>query len=155
MIIAKRKMPIEQAYEILKSSSYGVLSVASKDGIPYGVPLNYFYVEEDNALYFHGLFMGRKTDYIKENNKASFVVIGMEQIMPEKFVTHYDSVMVEGTISIIYDEEEKIRKIIQLCDIFAPGMPEKRDEIIAKEIKACVIMKLDIKEVVGKKNRDE
>jgi len=155
MITAKRKMPIEEAYEILKSSSYGVLSVADKNGTPYGVPLNYFYVKEDQALYFHGLIKGRKTDCLRENNKASFVVVHMEQVIPSRFVTHYDSVIAEGTIDFIEDEAQKREKIIQLCDRFAPGMQKKRDEIIAKEIRATIILKFNIESVVGKKNRDD
>lgn len=103
-------MSEEKAYEILQRQSYGVLSVADKQATPYGVPLNYFYVKEDEALYFHGLVKGRKTDYLRENNKAAFVIVDMQKVMPEYFVTHYDSVMVEGTITFIEDEEEKEKR---------------------------------------------
>lgn len=155
MITAKRKMSEEEAYEILKRGKYGVLSVADHQATPYGVPLNYFYVKEDHALYFHGLVKGRKTDYLRENNKAAFVVVDMEKVMPERFVTHYDSVMVEGEITFIETEEEKREKMIQLCNKFAPGMIEKRDSIMQRELRATVVLKLNITSVVGKKNRDD
>ena len=50
MIPINRRMEELRAIEILKDSEYAVLSTSSKDNIPYGVAINYFYVEEENCL---------------------------------------------------------------------------------------------------------
>jgi nitroimidazol reductase NimA-like FMN-containing flavoprotein (pyridoxamine 5'-phosphate oxidase superfamily) len=55
MISPKRQMSEADAIQILQTGKYGVLSTSTLDGIPYGVPLNYFYVQEDNAIYFQSM----------------------------------------------------------------------------------------------------
>jgi nitroimidazol reductase NimA-like FMN-containing flavoprotein (pyridoxamine 5'-phosphate oxidase superfamily) len=39
----ERRMNDASARELLKKSTYGVLSLTDANGVPYGVPLNYFY----------------------------------------------------------------------------------------------------------------
>jgi nitroimidazol reductase NimA-like FMN-containing flavoprotein (pyridoxamine 5'-phosphate oxidase superfamily) len=154
MIRPDRRMSEADAVQILKEGKYGVLSTATLEGIPYGVPLNYFYVEEDNALYFHCFIRGRKLDYIKENSRVSFVVIGKENLVAERFVTHYESVIVTGRAILITEEEEKIKKLIQLCEILAPSVLERRDEVIKKQLSAVTIVKIEVDEISGKRNQD-
>lgn len=137
-----RRMSQEDACKLLKQGKYGVLSLAGKEGTPYGIPLNYFYVPEERSIYFHCFIKGRKMDYMKENNRVSFVVIGGEKIVPEKFVTHYDSVMVTGEASFITNKEEKIKRLLQLCQVLAPEAVERRDEVIEKQLPAVAIVKL-------------
>jgi nitroimidazol reductase NimA-like FMN-containing flavoprotein (pyridoxamine 5'-phosphate oxidase superfamily) len=62
--------------------------------------------------------------------------------------------MVTGTTSFITDNEEKVKKLVQLCQILAPGAIERRDEVIKKELPAVTIIKLSIDEITGKRNRD-
>ncbi|MDU7337496.1 MAG: pyridoxamine 5'-phosphate oxidase family protein [Clostridium sp.] len=150
-----RRMSQEEAEQLLHEGTHGVLSVATKQGEPYGVPLNYFYMPEEQAIYFHCFVKGRKIEYLKENDRVAFVVIGKETVMPERFVTHYDSVMVEGHAEIISDPEEKTKRLIQLCDIFAPGVLERRDEVIRRQLPAVSIVKIHVEKLTGKKNRDD
>ena len=60
--------------EILKKEKRGVLSLLGDDGYPYGIPLNHFFSEEDNKIYFHCAKEGHKIDAIKNYEKASFCV---------------------------------------------------------------------------------
>ncbi|MCE1252879.1 MAG: pyridoxamine 5'-phosphate oxidase family protein [Anaerolineae bacterium] len=152
---ASRMMPQEEAYKILREGQYGVLSMSAKDGTPYGVPLNYFYVAEENAIYFHCAIKGRKLEYLKENNRVSFVVVGHEQLIPERFVTHYDSVILTGRSSLVAGVEEKTKRLLQLCQSLAPEAVERRDEVIKKMLPAVEIVKIDILEISGKRNRDD
>lgn len=155
MMKPNRKMTQEEAYKILKRGKYGVLSMSTKEGSPYGVPINYFYIPKDNALYFHCFIKGRKVDYLKENNRVSFVVVGDNEIIPERFVTHYESVIVTGLAHFITDRAEKTKRLIQLCQTLAPESVERRDEVIKKELSAVMIVRIDILEISGKRNRDE
>lgn len=155
MIRPNRKMPQEDAYRVLREGRYGVLSMSAKDGTPYGVPLNYFYVPEENAIFFHCSTKGRKIDCLKENDRISFVVVGREEIVPERFVTHYDSVIVTGTASFITDGQEKVKRLLQLCRALAPASVGRRDEVIRKELAAVMIVKISIQSVTGKRNRDD
>lgn len=121
MISAKRQMSAEDAIQVLLRGKHGVLSTSTLDGIPYGVPLNYFYVQEDNAIYFHCFIKGRKLDNLYQNDRVSFVVVGIEKIVADRFVTHYDSVMITGRTTFITDNQEKVKN----CSNYVQYLPLK------------------------------
>ena len=50
----KQELGHEECVRILKEQKRGVLSLLGDDGYPYGIPIDYWYSEEDNKLYFHG-----------------------------------------------------------------------------------------------------
>ena len=148
-----KKLPDAAATEILKQGKYGVLSTVSADGIPYGVPVNYFYVAQDNALYFHCAVKGRKIENITANSKVSFVVIGSEQIVEDLLTTRYESVMVTGTASLITDEEEKRAKLLQLCEVLTPTAVAHRGAgVVPEHLPPVAIVKIAIDEISGKKH---
>ena len=76
------------------------------------------------------------------------------KIIPYRFITHYESVIVKGKASVITDEKLIKEKLIQLCDKLAPNSLARREEVIEKYIKAVCICKIDIDEITGKKNED-
>jgi len=155
MIKPERSISPAEARRILREGRYGVLSTVSQDGVPYGVPVNYFYVEADQAIYFHCFLRGRKLDNIRENPLVSFVVVGSEQIVPERFVTHYESVIVSGRATLITDDHEKARKLVQLCEALVPASLERRDQVIRQQLAAVTIVKIAIAEISGKRNQDD
>lgn len=154
MIPINRRMNELRATEILKNSEYAVLSTVSKDNIPYGVAINYFYVEEEKSLYFHTKKVGTKIDNIKNNPNVSLFILENQKVIPDRYITHYESIVVTGKATIISDEEEIRKKLILLCNKFAPNEMKRREEVIEKYIKAVCICKIDIENVTGKKNED-
>lgn len=58
--------------KILKNEVRGVLSVIGDDGYPYGLPIDYWYDEIENRIYFHGAKEGHKLDAIKKVTKYLF-----------------------------------------------------------------------------------
>lgn len=149
-----RHMSDEDAVQVVLNGKYGVLSTASKDAEPYGVAVNYVYVPGDNALYFHCQLKGRKISNMKENDRVSLFVIGREEIVPERFITHYESAIVTGRASFISDKAEKREKILLICNKFAPDSLERRDAVIDKYIATFYICKIDIESITGKRNND-
>lgn len=81
---SKQKIPIEEAREILKRSTNGVLSVTDSDGHPYGVPMSFIF-DGENSIYFHCAKEGRKLDCISKNPHCCFTVIDQDEIHPDKF----------------------------------------------------------------------
>lgn len=154
MIPINRRMDKLREIEILKNSEYAVLSTSSKDNIPYGVAINYFYVEEENCLYFHTKKVGTKIDNIKNNPNVSLFILENQKIIPDRYITHYESVVVTGKASIILNEDEIRKKLILLCERFAPSEIKRRDEVIERYIKAVCIVKINIENITGKKNED-
>lgn len=149
-----RSMTQEEACGIVEKGTYAVLSMATNEGTPYGVPINYFYAPEEQAIFFHCSTKGRKADYLKENNRVSLVVVGHQKIVPERFVTHYESAVVTGTAHFVTEREEKVKRLIQLCQVLAPEAVERRDEVIDKELPVVMIVRIDVREITGKRNRD-
>ena len=90
----KQLLPAEEAEDILRQASAGVLAVSGDNGYPYAVPLSYAYA--DDKLYFHLATSGHKLDGIRRNEKVSFCVIAQDEVVPERFATDYRSVIAFG-----------------------------------------------------------
>ncbi len=94
-----------EAWSILERGEYGVLSTASADAVPYGVPLSYCVVEE--SIYFHCAAEGRKLANIRGNPRVSFCVVGRTEVLPDQFSTRYESCIVEGTATEVHSDEKR------------------------------------------------
>lgn len=69
----KQQLSQEECITVLKNEVRGVLSVLGDDNYPYGVPINFYYSQGENKIYFHGSKEGHKTDSIKIMIKFLFV----------------------------------------------------------------------------------
>lgn len=87
-----RAISESETFRILEEGEYGVLSTISKNDRPYGIPLNYCFI--NNKVYFHSAPVGDKINNIKHNSFVSFTVIGKTRILPENFGTLYDKTSV-------------------------------------------------------------
>jgi len=95
-----------EALSILENGEYGILSTASSNNEPYGVPINYCLIGE--CIYFHCALEGRKIDNINSNPKVSFCVIGKTELLPDKFGTKYESCIVQGVASESLGDEKQL-----------------------------------------------
>ena len=100
-----RAVEEEDALDILKQGEYGVLSTVGPDNQPYGVPVNYCVI--DDSIYFHCAIEGRKIDNFTHNPKVSFCVIGNTCVLPSKFGTEYESTIVFGLLSEVFNNEKQ------------------------------------------------
>ena len=101
-----RAITQEEAIVLLNKAEYGVLSTVTENGKPYGVPLNFCII--DHCLYFHCAIEGQKIDNIKKNKSVSFCVVGNTEILPDKFGTKYESVIVSGEVEEVFDINKQI-----------------------------------------------
>lgn len=142
----------EEATEILMSGETGVLGVNGDDGYPYTVPLNYVFC--DNKLYFHCAKSGHKLDSIQKDSRVSFCVIAKDRVIPEKFSTSFQSVIVFGKAGILQDGEEKRRVLELLVQKYSPGYEKEGSEEIKMAWNAVEIVRIDIEYASGKSSRD-
>ena len=91
-----QQLPRDEAEEILRAGSSGVLALAGNEGYPYALPISYVYHE--GRLYFHCAPTGHKLDAVARCPKASFCVIAQDEVVPELYTTRYRSVIAFGTI---------------------------------------------------------
>ncbi len=144
----KQQLTEEQSIEILCKATAGVLSLCGDDGMPYGVPLSHVY--QDGKLYFHSALVGHKLDLIRENASASFTVIAKDEIHPERFTTYFQSVIAQGKIRIVEDDEKKLR----ILEILGRRCNPNDAEALAKELKSglsrCLALEMTIEILTGK-----
>ena len=147
----KKLMSQEDASKIIKEASYGTLASVGEDGYPYAVPLNYAY--ENGTIYFHSAPEGHKIENIKHNHKVSFSVVTYQQVLPEKFDTEYDSVIVFGKAFEIIDEQEKKQALTLLIEKYSGDYLEQGARYIDRAVKGVGVFKIEIEHMAGKCGR--
>lgn len=145
-------MTDEQAQEILKNGSSGVLAVHGDDDYPYAVPISYVYA--DGKIIFHGAKSGHKLDAIKRNSKASFCVIGKDNVIPEEYTTYYKSVIAFGKVRIIEDEQEILDTVRTLALKYRKEDDEILEKAIERELAPLCMFCLEIEHMTGKMARE-
>lgn len=136
----------QDAIRILENGEFGVLSTADKNGIPYGVPLNYVYYR--NKIYFHcAPEVGRKILNLNENSAACFTVVGKVERVPEKFSTRYESVIAEGKAELADDKENALRLLIEK---YASEFAEEGAAYIGRAADKTAVYQMEIEKLSGK-----
>lgn len=137
----------DEAIRLLSEGEFGVLGTSDSDGYPYTTPLSYVY--KDNKLYFHGAPEGHKLDNIKSNNKVSFCVVGNTKVLPEKFSTVYESVIVFGKAEVIQGPE-KLAALEALIGKYSSSFTKEGLEYINRAAEKTCVVRIDIERMTSK-----
>ena len=70
----KQALTQEECAAILRGEKRGTLAVIGDGGWPYALPINFWYDEEANKIYFHCGKAGHKHDAIRACEKVCFTV---------------------------------------------------------------------------------
>lgn len=135
---------------LLLKNNWGVLSLYGMEGYPYGVPVNYAYV--DGAIVFHSAKSGHKWEAIESDNKASFTVVDASDIVEEEYTTAYRSVILFGFVERM-EGEERLRAFQKMTDALAPHV---RKEVNEKKVNHCEraeVFKFVVRHMSGKVGR--
>ena len=145
----KKEICRDDCISILKKEMRGVLSVNGDDGYPYGMPMNHFYAEEDECIYFHCGKAGHRLDALKKNSKASFCVYDEGYRNDGEWALNIKSVIVFGKIEIV-DDLKTITDISEKLSLkFTDDTEYIRNEI-EKYAKGTLILKLIPEHICGK-----
>lgn len=142
-----RQMSNDEAIRILEKGEFGILSTVSSENMPYGVPISYVY--DSSAIYLHCALEGSKLDNIIYNSNVCFTVVGKTNVLPDKFSTEYESVIVFGQATLL-EGEEKINPLKALVKKYSPGFETEGDAYIKQGISRTNIIKLSITMLTGK-----
>lgn len=146
---SKQELPADEALRLLEAGSSGVLALLGDEGWPYAVPLSYAYAA--GKLYFHCARAGHKLDAVRSEPRASFCVVAQDLVVPEKYTTHYRSVIAFGRVRILEDGDEKRRGIELLAERFAPDdSAGHRRRIVDSEWDNFCVLEFDIEHITGK-----
>ena len=103
----KQQISEEACIRLLKDQPRGILSMIGDDGYPYGIPLDHWFSEKDNKLYFHCAKVGHKIDAIIACNKVSYCVMDEGFRRDGEWALNINSVVVFGRMRIVEDVDKK------------------------------------------------
>lgn len=150
----KKAIAREDAVQILKEAKRAVLAVAGDNDYPYAIPINYFYDESEEKIYFHSSLAGHKVDAMKRNPKVCFTVYGEPEIRDLDWAPYVRSVVAFGTAKPVEDMEEKIAKLKMFAMKYYPSEAEA-DEEIAEDLKAVQLIEITIEHMTGKEIQEK
>lgn len=144
-----RLMEEEEAFRLLETGEYGVLSMCTVEGGGYGIPISYVW-DGKLSVYFHCAPEGRKLVNLQANNHVSFCVVGKTKVIPEQFSTAYESVLVFGTIQQNLPSEERMYALELILDKYAPQDKVKGLKYAENSFPRTHILRLNIESISGK-----
>lgn len=146
----KNEISVEAAKVLLRNHKRAAFSVNGDDGYPYTVPINFYYDEEENRIYFHSAKKGHKIDSMKANDKVCFTTWDEGYLEDGDWAFHVSSCVVFGRAKLIEDRkitEDKIRKFARK---YYPSAEEAEEEI-QKGIDGVQLVAIEIEHISGKK----
>ena len=145
-----RAISRQEALDILSSGEYGILSTASPDGQPYGVPVSFCVIGD--SIYFHCALEGHMLTNILSNSRVSFCVVGRTQVQPEKFGTKYESSIVFGIATEAFDLE-KHDALVGLIKKYSSAYCDEGLKYIEKSTSKTRVYKISINSISGKSKK--
>jgi nitroimidazol reductase NimA-like FMN-containing flavoprotein (pyridoxamine 5'-phosphate oxidase superfamily) len=144
----KQLLSDAETVEILQSCTSGVLAVLGDNDYPYAVPLSFAY--KDRKLFFHVAKAGHKLDSIVKNNKVSFCVIKMDNVIPKTFTTHFRSAIVFGRARILTEDSEKKYALECLLEKYSPDYITEGQSLIVRDWNRVCVAEVKIEHMTGK-----
>lgn len=144
-----KEINIEDAKKLLINERRGVLAVKGDDDYPYAIPVNYYYDENCQKIYFHGARVGHKVDALNKCNKVCFTVFGNEMIKEEEWAPYMQSVVIFGRCKLITDALDAENKLRKLAMKYYPNEALVEEEI-SIDGKAVQMFEIEIEHICGK-----
>lgn len=135
--------------KILTEEKRGTFSVIGDDGYPYSLPINFYYDEKENRIYFHGAKQGHKVDAIKNCDKVCFTTWNTGFKKEGCWEWNVTSVIVFGRAKLIEDRQITEDRSRKLALKYYPTKEEVEEEI-ALGIDRVQLFAIDIEHMTGK-----
>jgi hypothetical protein len=145
-----RVLSESEAKGILEKGEFSILSTASLDGQPYGVPISYSYTR--NVIFFHSAIDGHKLENLRKNNRVSFCVVGRTEVLPDQFSTKYESAIVFGKAFELTDDE-KHKGLLEIVKKYSPGFIKEGLQYIENAANKARVYKIVIESITGKSRK--
>jgi len=146
----KRELSVDAAKELLKNNKRAAFSVIGDMGYPYTIPINFYYDEEENKIYFHSAKEGHKVDAFRENDKVCFTTWDDGYKEEGDWAYYVSSCVVFGRAHFVKDEEKKLEKIRKFAMRYYPTESEAEEEI-ARDFSRVEMVEIEIEHISGKK----
>lgn len=145
----KQAVSEEECKKILTEEKRGTFSVIGDNGYPYTIPINFYYDDNDNRIYFHGAKEGHKVDAIKGCDKVCFTTWNTGFKKEGCWEWNVTSVIVFGRAKLIEDMEMTEDKARKLALKYYPTREEAEEELV-RGIDRVQLFAIDIEHMTGK-----
>lgn len=142
----------QQMDSLLDRAWVASLATINANGTPYVTPVHFLY--QEGAIYVHGLPAGQKIDNIKANPAVCLTVYKMDGVLldpsgnPCDTNTSYQSVILQGTASILANAETK-RTILE--GIVQKYAPELSGRVLPENmVKGTAVLEIRVNTITGK-----
>ena len=147
-----RLLEEEKALRLLQTAEYGILSMQAVGGGGYGIPVNHVW-DGARSIYIHCAPEGEKLRCISACERISFCVVGATHLVPDKFTTGYESIVLTGTARTGLSETERMKALELLLDKLSPEDKVVGMKYAEKSFHRTEIIRLDIDNWSGKCKR--
>lgn len=144
-----RLLSEEKARLLLRDGEYGVLSMSSPEGIPYGIPVNYVW-DGNESIYIHCAPEGRKLCCIRHSAIVSFCIVGDTHVLADKFTTNYESIVLSCRAKVGLSADERKAALSRFVGKYASEFREIGEKYAEKSFHRTEIIKLSILSFSGK-----
>lgn len=145
----KQQVENQECVEILKNEKRGVLSVIGDEGYPYTVPMDFYYEEAENTVYFHCAKEGHKIDGIRGCDKVCFTTWNTGFQKDGDWAWNVTSVVAFGRAELVEDDKLTYEKTRKLGMKYYPTA-EEVDEEMERDISRVQLVALHIEHMTGK-----
>ncbi len=143
-----RELSRKEAEDILRKATHGTLALEGADGYPYAVPVSYAY--KDDKIVFHSALEGQKIESLRKYPKVSMAVTDADDIVAEKFTTHFRSAIAFGIAEIVEEGEELYWAMRALLEKYSPHHMEGGEKYMKSALgKYCAVI-VSVKYLTGK-----
>ena len=140
---------------LLASNRRGILAMNGDNGYPYAIPINYFYDNKTQKIYFHGAKAGHKVDALKASDKVCFTVYGDEHIdESEPWAPYVQSAVVLGKCRLLESGSDSIARLKEFAMKYYPD-ETLADEQIARNGRATQMFEITIEHMSGKQVQEK
>lgn len=147
----KNEIDKDAVDSLLRSCRRGVLSMNGEDGYPYAIPVNYYYDEANQKIYFHGAKAGYKVDCLNRNDKVCFTVFGSESIKDLEWAPYVQSVVVFGRCHLVDTNNEVLKTFMMK---YYPDV-DLVDKVIEEDSKFVQMYEIIIEHKSGKQVQEK
>ena len=147
----KNEIDNDAVDSLLRSCRRGVLSMNGEDGYPYAIPVNYYYDEANQKIYFHGAKAGYKVDCLNSCDKVCFTVFGNESIKDLEWAPYVQSVVVFGRCHLVDTDNEVLKTFMMK---YYPSV-DLVDKVIEEDSKFVQMYEINIEHKSGKQVQEK
>ena len=146
----------EDCARILREEKRGALAVIGDGGYPYAVPINFWYDEAENTIYFHCAREGHKIDALKAESKACFTVWTGGVREEGEWWFHVESVVATGRAELVSPAEEtRILEILRRLGAKYFPSGERTEREISNYADRVQLVALRVEHLTGKHVREK